>query len=90
VPNCYYLISSTPDDTSIDAVRCGEQHGGQTNVVGRGKKTRRFHILVYFNRLRDAEAALEPIKECLERQGHEVDPGYEVIEDLTELEGSAD
>jgi hypothetical protein len=81
VPNCYYLISSTPDDTRIDAVRCGEQHGGTTTVVGRGKKTRRFHILVYFDSLRDAEAALEPIKECLERQRHEVDPGYEVIED---------
>jgi hypothetical protein len=85
VPNCYYLVGSTPEQTGADAVDCGRQYGGQTRLIGKGRKSRRFHVLVLFRRLEDALEALEPIKECLEKQGHSVDPGYEVIEDVTEL-----
>jgi hypothetical protein len=84
VPNCYYVVSSEPEQTGNDIARCGARHGGRPKFIGRFRGNERYVGLIWYRTLEEAEENLDKIKGCLEDAGHTVHH-HDIIEDITEL-----
>lgn len=86
VPNCYYVVSSTPEATANDIRECAERYKGRFRRVGGGRRKGRTLALVWFRTVEEAEANLDKIKDCLEREkGHTVHD-HDVLDDGAEFE----
>ena len=86
MPNCYYVVSSTPEGTKDDIEWCAERYGGRFRPVGWGRHKRRYLALVWFRTIEEAEENLDKIKDCLEQEkGHTVHD-HDVLDDGAEFE----
>jgi hypothetical protein len=85
VPNCYYVVTSTPEGTANDVRACAEEVGGRARPVGWGRRKGRYLVLVWFRTAEEAESNLDAIKECLEGKGHTVHD-HDVLDDGAEFE----
>ena len=84
MPNCYYVVSSTPESTGPDASECARAFGGVPRLIAREKSKRRFVVLVWFDTREEADQNLDNIKDCLEEKGHTVHD-HDVLEDVRTL-----
>ena len=84
MPNCYYVVSSTPEQTGNDIVRCAADFDGRARLIGRGRRKGRYLALVWYATHEQADENLDKIKDCLEQKGHTVHD-CDVIQDITEL-----
>jgi hypothetical protein len=83
VPNCYYVVTSTPEGTASDVRECVPA-GGRVRPVGWGRRKGRYLVLVWFRTDEEAEANLDKIKDCLEGKGHTVHD-HDVLDDGAEF-----
>jgi hypothetical protein len=86
VPNCYYVTSSSPQETAKDVAECVRDVGGPGELRKVATDGRNVYSLVYYGERDDADRYLNPITRCLRAKGHEVHRA-EVLEDVEDFPG---
>ena len=81
MPDCYFIIGTNPKDVNQvrgDVQACARANGGRPGRFDHDQGQQRARAHVTYETRQEAEAALQPLTECLESRGNEVlDSGVE-------------
>ena len=73
MPDCYHVVSSTPEGTLDDLSSCVNEHKGNGHAEAiRVDDEGKLYSLIHYEDEAEAREALERISNCLREKNHEV------------------
>lgn len=72
MPDCYYVVTSSPENAARDLRACVREGGFPASGFRFAYDSKRVHAFVSFKVWSDAVKYLDPLKDCLESKDHVV------------------
>jgi hypothetical protein len=86
MPDCYFIVSSKPEQTGKDISECVKTIGGpgRLHKLSLELDKEKVHSRVHYETRELAGQYLDPLKKCIEEKGHTVEYA-EVVDDFEVL-----